>query len=138
MTTKKEKREKHAKKLFRLKKEKEELLEKLKEYNEKIAKEEERVVDLFEEGHHTIGKLIIIVLKKISKGRAYPSWKNIAEDMNSGVDEFRDSLIDNDYDAKTANKFAKIMKGAFERTKEKHTTKKEDTETTTVDIKKSS
>lgn len=138
MTTKEEKKQKHAKKLFRLKKDREDLQEQLKQLNEKIAKEEEKVIDIFKNGIHTVGKLVITVATKTIKGRGTPSWKKIAEDMDLAVDEFKDSLIDNDFDSKTANQFAKLMKGAYNRTKEKYTTKSEDRDVTTVEIQKAS
>jgi len=139
VATKKERREKHSKKLFRLRKKREELQDELKDITAKIAREEEKVIDLFEVGHHTIGKLIVIVLKNVKKGRSNPAWKGIAEDMQLAVDEYKDFLIDeDDYDSKTANQFAKLMKGAYKRTTAKHTKKSEDQEVITVDIEKSS
>ena len=106
--------------------------------NEKIAKEEERIIDLFGVGHHTIGKLILIILQKPQKGRTTYAWKNIAEDLRLGVDEFRDYMIEEDYNAKAVNQFAKLMIGAFDRTKKKFTKTSEDSVTTTVDIEKAS
>lgn len=138
MSNKEERKQKHAKKLFRLKKNREDLQEQLKQLNEKITKEEEKVIDLFKDGIHTVGKLVITVVTKTIKGKTTPSWKKIAEDMNLAVNEFRDSLIDNNYDAKAINKFANMMKIAFDKTKDKYTTKGEDKKTTSVEIQKAS
>ena len=135
VSTKAEKQQKHARKLFSLKIARTQLQEDIKDLNEKIAKEEERIIDLFGVGHHTIGKLILIILQK---GRTTYAWKNIAEDLRLGVDEFRDYMIEEDYNAKAVNQFAKLMIGAFDRTKKKFTKTSEDSVATTVDIDKAS
>jgi len=130
-----DKEKKATTKLRKLREERDELKERLKSVDEKIVKQEEKVLGLLGAGLHVLGKWACAITITPRKGARTPKYKLIVDKMVNDVMLAKEKLLAKYPDQpRPIMDFARKMQSSYNKGLEEHTTIGEDKEVVKIEI----